>query len=117
AAGARDAAAGGRNLASPWSSKVSTTGRSRLWGVESAAVEPRRPSETTSVLTRWMGVTDANTAGYVHGGAIMRMCDEVAGLAALRHCAVRVATAGRARMPFLPPAPVGTSGPVGASGN
>jgi acyl-CoA hydrolase len=70
-------------------------------------VEPRRPSETTSVLTRWMGVTDANTAGYVHGGAIMRMCDEVAGLAALRHCGTRVVTAGVDRMTFLQPVYIG----------
>ncbi|MFL5865541.1 MAG: acyl-CoA thioesterase [Thermoleophilaceae bacterium] len=70
-------------------------------------MEPRRPSETTSVLTRWMGVTDANTAGYVHGGAIMRMCDEVAGLAALRHCGTRVVTAGVDRMTFLQPVYVG----------
>lgn len=70
-------------------------------------MEPRRPSETTSVLTRWMGVTDANTAGYVHGGAIMRMCDEVAGLAALRHCGTRVVTAGVDRMTFLQPVYIG----------
>jgi len=70
-------------------------------------VNPRRPSETTSVLTRWMGVTDANTAGYVHGGAIMRLCDEVAGLAALRHCGTRVVTAGVDRMTFLQPVYIG----------
>jgi len=70
-------------------------------------VNPRRPSETTSVLTRWMGVTDANTAGYVHGGAIMRLCDEVAGLAALRHCGTRIVTAGVDRMTFLQPVYIG----------
>ena len=70
-------------------------------------MNPRRPSETTSVLTRWMGVTDANTAGYVHGGAIMRLCDEVAGLAALRHCGTRVVTAGVDRMTFLQPVYIG----------
>jgi len=70
-------------------------------------VEPRRPSETISVLTRWMGVADANAAGYVHGGAIMRLCDEVAGIAAIRHCGVRVVTAGMDRMTFLHPVYVG----------
>ena len=70
-------------------------------------MNPRRPSETTSVLTRWMGVTDANTAGYVHGGAIMRLCDEVAGLAALRHCGTRIVTAGVDRMTFLQPVYIG----------
>lgn len=70
-------------------------------------MEPRRPSETSSILTRWMGLEDANTAGYVHGGAIMRLCDEVAGIAAIRHCGMRVVTAGMDRMTFLNPVHVG----------
>jgi acyl-CoA hydrolase len=70
-------------------------------------MEPRRPSDSDSVLTRWMGIEDANTAGYVHGGVIMRLCDEVAGIAAIRHCGVRVVTAGMDRMTFLDPVHVG----------
>jgi acyl-CoA hydrolase len=54
-----------------------------------------------------MGVTDANTAGNVHGGRIMYLCDEVAGLAAIRHCGTRVVTAGMDRMTFLDPVYVG----------
>jgi acyl-CoA hydrolase len=54
-----------------------------------------------------MGIEDANTAGYVHGGVIMRLCDEVAGIAAIRHCRVRVVTAGVDRMTFLYPVHVG----------
>lgn len=70
-------------------------------------VQPRSPSHTSSVLTRWMGIEDANTAGYVHGGVIMRLCDEVAGIAAIRHCGMRVVTAGMDRMTFLDPVYVG----------
>jgi acyl-CoA hydrolase len=70
-------------------------------------MEPRSPSDSISVLTRWMGIEDANTAGYVHGGVIMRLCDEVAGIAAIRHCGVRVVTAGMDRMTFLDPVHVG----------
>jgi acyl-CoA hydrolase len=70
-------------------------------------VEARRPSDSSSVLTRWMGIEDANTAGYVHGGVIMRLCDEVAGIAAIRHCGGRVVTAGMDRMTFLDPVHVG----------
>ena len=70
-------------------------------------MQRRRPSETSSVLTHWMGVTDANTAGYVHGGVILRLCDEVAGIAAIRHCGGRVVTAGMDRMTFLHPVHVG----------
>ncbi len=54
-----------------------------------------------------MGITDANNAGFVHGGVIMRLCDEVAGLAAIRHCRGRVVTAGMDRMTFLEPVHVG----------
>src|SRR4051812_50219677 len=71
--------------------------------VEFARVEPRSPSESASILTRWMGVTDANTAGNVHGGVILRLCDEAAGLAAVRHSRGRVVTAGVGRVTFASP--------------
>jgi acyl-CoA hydrolase len=70
-------------------------------------MDPRQPSDSTSSITRWMGIADANTAGNVHGGAIMRMCDEVAGIAAIRHSGGRVVTAGMDRMTFLNPVYVG----------
>jgi acyl-CoA hydrolase len=54
-----------------------------------------------------MGVQEANTAGNVHGGWIMKLCDEVAGIAAIRHCGERVVTAGMDRMTFLHPVMVG----------
>src|SRR5215207_4117101 len=50
-----------------------------------------------------MGLVDANAAGYVHGGTVMKLCDEVAGLAATRHSRRRVVTAGMDRMTFLEP--------------
>jgi acyl-CoA hydrolase len=70
-------------------------------------VEPRQPSESESSIARWMGLADANIAGNVHGGTIMRMCDEVAGIAAIRHSGCRVVTAGMDRMTFLSPVYVG----------
>jgi acyl-CoA hydrolase len=70
-------------------------------------MQPRLASDSSSALTRWMGIEDANTAGYVHGGVIMRLCDEVAGIAAIRHCGGRVVTAGMDRMTFLHPVHVG----------
>jgi acyl-CoA hydrolase len=70
-------------------------------------MEPRPPSQSISVMTRWMGPTDANTAGNVHGGTIMRMCDEVAGIAAIRHSGCPVVTAGMDRMTFQHPVLIG----------
>jgi acyl-CoA hydrolase len=70
-------------------------------------VAARRPSETISIVTHWMGIADANTAGNVHGGTIMRLCDEAAGIAAIRHATTRVVTAGMDRMTFLEPVLVG----------
>jgi len=54
-----------------------------------------------------MGIADANTAGLVHGGMVMKMCDEVAAVAAIRHCGRRVVTAGVDRMTFVEPIHVG----------
>jgi acyl-CoA hydrolase len=54
-----------------------------------------------------MGITDANNAGFVHGGTILRLCDEAAALAAIRHARLRVVTAGVDRMTFIEPMHVG----------
>jgi len=70
-------------------------------------VQPRPASDSRSVLVRWMGVMDANTAGFVHGGWVMKWCDEVAGLAAIKHSRRRVVTAGVDRMVFVHPVRVG----------
>ncbi len=70
-------------------------------------MDPVSASASRSVLVRWMGVTDANTAGAVHGGTVMKLCDEVAGLAAVRHSRRRVVTAGMDRMTFLEPVEMG----------
>jgi acyl-CoA hydrolase len=54
-----------------------------------------------------MGIPDANSAGNVHGGTIMKMVDEVAGVAAVRHSGTRVVTAALDRMTFTQPVYVG----------
>jgi acyl-CoA hydrolase len=69
--------------------------------------QPRPVSRSSSELIRWMSIQDANSAGFVHGGVVMRMCDEVAGIAAIRHSGCRVVTAGMDRMTFLQPVYVG----------
>lgn len=54
-----------------------------------------------------MSLLDANSAGFVHGGTVMKLCDEAAGLAAIKHSRQRVVTAGMDRMTFLVPIHVG----------
>ena len=70
-------------------------------------MEPQPSSESRSVLVRWMGIGDTNTVGFVHGGTVMKLCDEVAGLAAIRHSHRRVVTAGMDRMTFNEPVELG----------
>src|SRR3712207_3869151 len=77
------------------------------WTVPSGPMPSRTPSESQSTLVRWMGVEDANTAGFVHGGTVMRYCDEAAGLAAVRPSGLRGVTAGMDRTTFLSPVHIG----------
>jgi acyl-CoA hydrolase len=70
-------------------------------------MEPRPASASRAQLIHWMSIEDANNAGFVHGGVVMKMCDEVAGLAALKHSRSRCVTAGMDRMTFLVPIQVG----------
>ena len=64
-----------------------------------------------------MGIGEANTAGNVHGGVIMHLCDEVAGIAAVRHSGRRVVTAAMDRMTFRHPVFVGALVNVSATVN
>jgi len=73
----------------------------------SAGLEPRPVADSSSELIRWMGVQDANSAGFVHGGIVMKVCDEAAAIAAIRHCRLRVVTAGMDRMTFTEPVHIG----------
>ena len=70
-------------------------------------MEARRPADSKSTLIRWMGLEDANRGGFVHGGTVMRLCDEAAAIAASRHSGRPVVTAGVDRMTFLHPVWVG----------
>ena len=72
-----------------------------------AELEPRAAAASCAELVRWMGIEDANLAGMVHGGVVMKMCDEAAAIAAIRHCGRRVVTAGVDRMTFVAPINVG----------
>src|SRR4051812_39429458 len=67
----------------------------------------RRPASTVSALTYRTGVQDANIAGNVHGGYLMKLCDDAAVIAATRLAGGRVVTAAVDAMKFRSPVHVG----------
>lgn len=64
-------------------------------------------SDSSVVTTRLMMPTDANIAGNVFGGAIMRYVDEVAAMVAFRHARRNAVTASIERMEFFAPVYIG----------
>ena len=70
-------------------------------------MDPRSVTDSQTQLIQWMGMTDANSAGFIHGGTVMKLCDEAAGAAAVKHSRCRVVTAGVDRMAFITPVHVG----------
>ena len=71
------------------------------------AQETYRPEQTISVLTHRTGVGDANIAGNVHGGHLMKLCDDAAAIAGTRLAGGRVVTAAVDGMRFRSPVHVG----------
>lgn len=76
-----------------------------MWKGE--GMEGKRPSDSTGEMTLLMGPQDANIAGNVHGGVIMRLVDTAAGVAAMRHVQGRVVTAHVDSLSFEAPVHVG----------
>jgi uncharacterized protein (TIGR00369 family) len=68
---------------------------------------PRRVSDSQVTLTQMMEVTDANVAGNVHGGVIMRLVDTAAALAAIKHSGGLALTVAIDEMTFLEPVHIG----------
>jgi acyl-CoA hydrolase len=67
----------------------------------------RRVSESRTVVARVMMPQDANIAGNVFGGTILKMVDEIAYVAATKHARSNVVTASVDKMDFLSPVHVG----------
>lgn len=65
--------------------------------------------ESRANVVRLMMPPDANPHGNVHGGVIMRLVDEVAGIVAHRHARRNVVTARLDRMDFHEPVFVGNA--------
>jgi uncharacterized protein (TIGR00369 family) len=62
---------------------------------------PKAAADSRVTLTQMMEVTDANVAGNVHGGVIMRLVDTAAALAAIRHAGGLAVTVSLDEMSFL----------------
>ncbi len=60
-----------------------------------------------AILTHFLLPEDANPAGNVHGGVIMKHIDSAAGVAASRHARCNVVTASIDRLDFVQPVFVG----------
>jgi len=54
-----------------------------------------------------MGVTEANVLGNVHGGVIMKLCDEAGGMAAIKHARRPMVTVAVDSMSFHSPVHIG----------
>lgn len=67
----------------------------------------KAPSESLTTMAQVMQITDANTAGFVHGGSIMKLVDSAAGVAAMRHAQRRVVTAQVDSLTFHAPVHIG----------
>src|SRR3954471_23611505 len=70
-------------------------------------MEPRPVAHSLSVLVHWLGPTDLNSAGFVHGGGIMKVGARWAGRAGVRPSGGRLVTAGMDRMTFNEPIHIG----------
>ena len=64
-------------------------------------------SESQAEIAQVMMPSDANPAGNVHGGVIMKMIDEAAAIPALRHSQKIVVTASVDKIDFISPVYVG----------
>jgi uncharacterized protein (TIGR00369 family) len=70
-------------------------------------MDAKAAADSRAEITHLMGVTDANNRGNIHGGTIMRLADQAAAVAAIKHSGQRVVTVGMDRMDFLVPIYVG----------
>jgi uncharacterized protein (TIGR00369 family) len=70
-------------------------------------MEGKRVSESSVIMAELMNPQNANPAGNVHGGVIMKMIDNAAGCAAVRHARSNVVTASIDRLDFHNPVFVG----------
>jgi uncharacterized protein (TIGR00369 family) len=70
-------------------------------------MEGKRTDESRVTLTQLMGPQDANSLGNVHGGILMKLCDEAGGMAAAKHARHPSVTVAVDSMSFHSPVNIG----------
>ena len=70
-------------------------------------MDGKRPEASRVVLTQLMGPVDANALGNIHGGVLMKLCDEAGGMAATKHARRPAVTVVVDSMAFHSPVQVG----------
>jgi len=70
-------------------------------------MEGKKVNDSRVVMSQMMSPQDANVAGNVHGGVIMKLIDTAAGVVAIRHARSNVVTASIDRLDFHHPTRVG----------
>jgi len=80
-------------------------------------MEPKRAKDSSITIIQQMTQMDANLAGNVHGGTIMKYIDNTAGIVGVRYTGGNVVTASIDRLDFHSPVFVGDLLRVSASVN
>jgi uncharacterized protein (TIGR00369 family) len=70
-------------------------------------MEKKPVNKSAMIVVQQMMQTDANLAGNVHGGVVMKLIDNTAGLVAIRHSGMNSVTASIDRLDFHHPVFVG----------
>jgi acyl-CoA hydrolase len=70
-------------------------------------MEGKRSQDSRIVIIQQMTQQDANLAGNVHGGVVMKHIDSTAGIVAIRHASGNVVTASIDRLDFFSPVFIG----------
>ncbi|HOT48668.1 MAG TPA: acyl-CoA thioesterase, partial [Syntrophales bacterium] len=70
-------------------------------------MQAKRIRESAVTLAQVMNPQDANPAGNVHGGVIMKLIDTAAGAAAIKHAGLNCVTASIDRLDFHNPVFIG----------
>ena len=80
-------------------------------------MESKKIKSTSVTVVQQMTQQDANLAGNVHGGVILKLIDNTAGIVGMRHTGVNVVTASIDKVDFYSPVYVGNLLRVSASIN